>query len=55
MVTAALAVAVERKVPSCLEGASLGVLVAGVMIAVWDGAAGSPKGVAAASLVMCSR
>ena len=44
VVTAVLAVAVERKVPSSLEGASLGILVAGVMIAVWEGAAGSPKG-----------
>ena len=51
--TAVLAVAVEHKVPNRFEGASLGILVAGVMVAVWEGAAGSPKGGTTSRLSEC--
>lgn len=46
--TALLAVAVERKVPTRREAAALLVLCAGVMLTVWEGLAGS-----AASIALC--
>ncbi|CAL8467409.1 g6947 [Coccomyxa elongata] len=45
VVTALLAISIEKKVPSKFEGFSLLVLTSGVMVAVWEGAAGSPKGI----------
>ncbi len=45
VVTALLAVAIEKKVPTRTEGVALMVLVSGVMVAVWEGAAGSLRGI----------
>lgn len=45
VVTAVLAIAIEKKVPTRFEGLGLLVLVSGVMLAVWEGAAGSPRGI----------
>lgn len=45
VLTALLAIGIEKKVPTKLEGFSLLVLTSGVMMAVWDGAAGSLKGI----------
>jgi len=44
--TALLAVAVERKVPTRREAAALLVLCGGVMLTVWEGLAGSAAGIA---------
>ena len=44
VVTALLAIVVEGKVPSSFEAAALGILVAGVMTAIWEGARGSITG-----------
>jgi drug/metabolite transporter (DMT)-like permease len=45
--TCLLAIGIEGKTPSRGEAASLLILTAGVMLAVWDGAvAGSPRGIA---------
>jgi drug/metabolite transporter (DMT)-like permease len=44
VITALLAIAVESKVPTRFEAAALGILVAGVMTAVWEGARGNVKG-----------
>ena len=52
--TAVLAVAVENRVPTRAEFTSLLVLTAGVMIAVWEGAKGSMRGICFASLGMLS-
>jgi drug/metabolite transporter (DMT)-like permease len=45
VVTAVLAVAIEKKVPTRTESFALLVLVSGVMVAVWEGAAGSLTGI----------
>lgn len=43
--TALLAIVIEKKVPTQFEGFSLLVLTSGVMVAVWEGAAGSLTGI----------
>ncbi len=45
VMTALLAISIERKVPTMFEGFSLLVLTSGVMVTVWEGAAGSTKGI----------
>lgn len=45
VVTSLLAISIEKKVPTKFEGFSLLVLTIGVMVAVWEGAAGTSKGV----------
>ena len=54
MATAVLAVAVENRVPTRAEFTALLVLTSGVMIAVWEGAKGSLRGICFASLGMLS-
>ena len=49
--TALLAIVIESKVPSSFEAAALGILVAGVMVTVWEGASGSIRGGASAATV----
>ena len=45
VITAVLAVAIERKVPTQAEGAGRLVLTSGVMLAVYEGAGGTPRGI----------
>ena len=45
VITAALAVAIEQKVPTQAESMGLLVLTSGVMLAVYEGSGGSPHGI----------
>ena len=45
VITAALAVGIEKKMPTRFEGIGLVVLTGGVMVAVWEGSSGSLYGI----------
>ena len=45
VITAVLAVVIEQKVPTRAESMGLLVLTSGVMLAVYEGAGGTPRGI----------
>ncbi len=45
VITAVLAVVIEQKVPTQAESMGLLVLTSGVMLAVYEGAGGTPRGI----------